>query len=160
MTTYTVTAERSGRWWVLQSVEAPGAISQVARLDQVNEIKEAIAFVTSTTESEIEIVVVPRLDPDLELHRRKSANFRTISAEANAMAAFEARLAARGLAGKGLTVRDIGTILGVSPQRAHQLVTDELVEPRVHHSVLSAEPDVVVDDSARGNVRTRFLDAG
>lgn len=58
MSKYTVTAERSGQWWVLQAVEAPGAISQVARLDQADQIKEAIAFVTRESEEDIEIHLV------------------------------------------------------------------------------------------------------
>jgi hypothetical protein len=142
VTRYTVTAERSGKWWVLQAVEAPGAISQVSRLDQADEIKEAIAFVTGEPQDSVEIDLRPQLDEALEMHRRKASLFRTMLAEANQMAAYESRLAARGLADKGLTVRDVGTILGVSPQRAHQLINDQLVEPDVHLARLWSEDDV------------------
>jgi hypothetical protein len=55
MVIYTVTAERSGDWWVLQADEAPGAISQVRSLDEIGEIREAIAFVTGQPESEVEV---------------------------------------------------------------------------------------------------------
>ncbi|MFF1633986.1 hypothetical protein [Leifsonia sp. NPDC058248] len=144
MSGYTVTAERSGKWWVLQAQEAPGAISQVSRLDQADVIKEAIAFVTGEPEDSIEITVVPQLDSELERRRRQVNAYRLMASEANAMAAYESRVVARGLAEKGLTVRDVGTILGVSPQRAHQLITDELVEPKVHLAVLHPEPDVSV----------------
>jgi hypothetical protein len=54
---HTVTAERSGDWWVLQAVDAPGAISQVASLDDADQIKEAIAFVTGEPVDTIEVVV-------------------------------------------------------------------------------------------------------
>lgn len=37
MIDYTATAKREGRWWVVQCVEEPNAITQVARLDQVDE---------------------------------------------------------------------------------------------------------------------------
>lgn len=57
MALYTVTAERSGDWWVLQAVEAPGAISQVASLDEAGHIVEAIAFVTGERAEDIEIRV-------------------------------------------------------------------------------------------------------
>ncbi|WP_434316369.1 hypothetical protein [Leifsonia sp. P73] len=57
MASYTVTAERAGDWWVLQAVEAPGAISQVASLDQADQIIEAIAFVTGEPADDIEIRV-------------------------------------------------------------------------------------------------------
>lgn len=54
---YTVTAERAGDRWVLQAVEAPGAISQVANLDEADQIKEAIAFVRGESQGDIEIEV-------------------------------------------------------------------------------------------------------
>ncbi len=59
MSTYTVTAERSNTWWVLQAQDAPGAIAQVADLDQSDEIIEAIAFVTGEPEQSISIRVTP-----------------------------------------------------------------------------------------------------
>lgn len=56
---YTVTAQTSGRWWSLQALEAPAALSQVSRLDQAEQIIEAIAFVTGEAEDEISIEVRP-----------------------------------------------------------------------------------------------------
>ena len=66
---YTVTAERSGKWWVVQATDV---------------IKEAITVVADAAE--------------------------------------EARLAARELSNAGITLRDIGELMGVSFQRAGQLV--------------------------------------
>jgi predicted RNase H-like HicB family nuclease len=58
MTRYTVTAERSGQWWALQCVEVPGAVSQVRRLDQAEDMmREAIAWVAGVPEDSIEIDV-------------------------------------------------------------------------------------------------------
>ena len=55
---FTVTAERGrGDWWVL---EAPGvgAVSQVRRLDQVeDEMREAVAHLAGLPESESEVEV-------------------------------------------------------------------------------------------------------
>jgi len=34
---FTSTARKDGRWWVVQCDQHPGAISQVARLDQAQE---------------------------------------------------------------------------------------------------------------------------
>ena len=61
MSRYKVTATWSGEWWVLQAVEAPGAISQVASLDQAGEIVEAIAFVTGEPAEDIEFELLPRV---------------------------------------------------------------------------------------------------
>lgn len=54
---YTVTAQRSGRWWALQCVEVPEALSQVARLDQADQIREAIAWVADVPIDSVEIDV-------------------------------------------------------------------------------------------------------
>jgi len=46
MREFTSTARKDGRWWVVQCDQQPGAISQVARLDQAPaHQREAIAFV-------------------------------------------------------------------------------------------------------------------
>lgn len=63
MAQYTVTAENTGDVWVLQAVEAPGAISQVDRLEDADVIKEAIAFVTGEAEGSIEIAL--RVEKDV-----------------------------------------------------------------------------------------------
>lgn len=123
MSTYTVAAERSGRWWSLQAVEAPGALSQVSRLDQAARIIEAIAFVTGEPEEDITIEVRPANLPDSwREHLTKARELRQSATEANSRSAQEYRAAARDLARAGLSVRDIGTVMDVSPQRAHQLL--------------------------------------
>lgn len=121
---YTVTAERSGRWWSLQAVEAPGALSQVSRLDQAEQIIEAIAFVTGEPEDEISITVRPVNLPDSwRGHLERAVALRADAAHYNTRAADEYRAAARALAAAGLSVRDIGVMMEVSPQRAHQLLS-------------------------------------
>jgi hypothetical protein len=57
VTHYTVMAERDGNWWSLQAKELPGAISQVRKIEDAVVIKEAIAFLSGETESQITISV-------------------------------------------------------------------------------------------------------
>lgn len=122
MTQYTVTAERSGKWWVLQAVEAPGAISQVSRLDQAPIIKEAIAFVTGTDQEDVEITIQPVLPDRARAHLDSAEKLREVAHDANARSAIEIRSAAKELKASGLTLRDIGAVMDISYQRAHQLV--------------------------------------
>lgn len=133
MTTYTVTAERSGKWWVLQADDVPGAITQVARLDQADQIKEAIAWVADVPESEVEIEVAVTLPEGVQVHLDRAAELREEARRANAESAEESREVARTLhEDLGLTVRDIGAVLEVSHQRAHQLVQE--ARPKVTES--------------------------
>jgi hypothetical protein len=124
MTAFTVTAERGTRWWVLQCVEYPGAISEVARLDQAEaSIREAIAFVAGVPEDSFEVHVQPVLPDSIREHIATAERLREESREANRGAAEEVRAAARALQAQGLSLRDVGTVLEVSYQRAHQLVS-------------------------------------
>jgi hypothetical protein len=123
MSRYTVTAERSGKWWVLQAIEAPGAISQVARLEQADVIREAIAFVTGEPEGSIEIRLEPVLPERLRLQLERSRAVRAEAERAAVEAASESRATAAALAAEHYTLRDIGALLDVSYQRAHQLVS-------------------------------------
>ncbi|WP_375432798.1 hypothetical protein [uncultured Friedmanniella sp.] len=123
MTRYTVRAERSGKWWALQCEEEPGALSQVSRLDQAEEhMREAIAFVAEVLEESVEVDVIPVISESTRRHMTAAAEARTEYEEAQKRAARESRAAARELAKAGLSMRDIGKVMGVSFQRAQQLV--------------------------------------
>ncbi|MHA3683517.1 hypothetical protein ACXR2T_06525 [Leucobacter sp. HY1910] len=122
MSHFTVHAERSGKWWVLQADEAPGAITQVRRLSEADEIIEAISFVTELPEHEITISVVPVLPVAVEAQLSEASRLREIAKQSQSAAAAAARAAARQLHEEfHMSVREIGEVLGVSYQRAHQL---------------------------------------
>ena len=124
MSKYTVEAERGTRRWVLQAVEAPGAISEVDSLSQVNDfMREAIHIVTGEPEDQIEIELVPVLPESTREHLRRESELREQAATANAQAAEEWRAAVVDLHNTGASMRDIGAVLGISHQRVHQLVT-------------------------------------
>ncbi|WP_345377049.1 hypothetical protein [Frondihabitans cladoniiphilus] len=122
MTTYTVTAERSGKWWVLQALEVPGALSQVARLAQADEIKEAISFVAGMPVDEVEIRVLPVLPLAPSNHLDRARVLQAEAARVEAEASLELRAAIDGFIEDGLSLRDIGWVLGLSHQRVHQIV--------------------------------------
>lgn len=120
---YTATARRSGRWWVVQCDQHPGALSQVARLDQAAEVhKEAIAFVTGEAENEVDVEVRPELDPNVSEELAEARRLAEQASEIEERARCLRSDAARRLAHDGLSVRDVGSVMGVSYQRAHQLI--------------------------------------
>lgn len=121
--TYTVEATRNGSWWSLQCREVPGALSQSRSLAEARKIMpEAIAFVADVPEPEVEVTVVPIVPSAAQEHLQEAARLREIVATANSQAASESRRAAEELRKLGMTVRDIGETLGVSYQRASQLL--------------------------------------
>lgn len=120
---WTVTAERSpGGWWVLEVPEL-GAVSQTRRLDQAaDEMREAIAHLARMREDEFDVEVSPIIDP---VTRDAMASLSTARAEAEVARDNAARLArhiARSLRESGLSLRDIGTLMHISHQRARELL--------------------------------------
>lgn len=125
MNTYTVEAVRDGKWWLLRTVEAPGAVSQVRTLSQADEyIREAISYVTGEPEDTFEVRVVPQFPERVaaEIAGAKSA-LADLDRRQRA-AAVLSRAAARDLLAEGLTGAEVAKVLRVSPQRVSQLVRD------------------------------------
>ena len=98
--------------------------SQANRLDQVEEtVREAIAFVADVPEDSFAVEVTPVLPDAFIIEEARAKQARELAANANSEAAAHSRAAARALTSAGLSVRDVGTVLGVSHQRAHQLIS-------------------------------------
>ena len=124
--TYTVLAERdeAGRWAV-RVLELPGVLTQARRLDQVEKFaREAIDLAVSVGHAPKGKYAM-QIDPRVPGFGDDLANVRAVRVDAVRLqteAAERTRVIARRLAQRGLTVRDIGAALGVSHQRAAQLV--------------------------------------
>ncbi len=108
----------------MQNDQHPGALSQVKRLDLAAEAqREAIAFVAGVPVSSVDVEVRATISPDVDRDLAEASALR-IEAMAKEGRAAAMRLAvAEKLEADGFTLREIGIILGVSYQRAHQLKT-------------------------------------
>jgi predicted RNase H-like HicB family nuclease len=116
-------ASRDDGWWSVEVPEVPGLFTQARRLDQIEAmVRDAASLLTGDSEESFEVTVVPVLGDEVAsmVVAVKDARARLRAAEAEAAAAN--RTAAATLAAEGLTVRDIGTILDISFQRAQYLV--------------------------------------
>jgi predicted RNase H-like HicB family nuclease len=119
MNTQTAVVTREGKWWVAE-VEPLGYATQAKRLADIREqIADLIETVTGIAPDDVTIEI--RLPAEVQAHLAEAAQLREQAATAQHEAAHHAREAARALAREGLSVRDIGTALGVSHQRAQQL---------------------------------------
>ena len=121
-TTYTVTAERgTSGVWVLECAEL-GAVSQTKRLaNAADEMREALAFQAGLDPDELSIVVDVVLPPGLAEMKARAEKEREEAARLAAAAQASTHDLAVAMRNAGMTVRDMGTVLGVSYQRAQKL---------------------------------------
>jgi predicted RNase H-like HicB family nuclease len=124
---YQAVATRSGDWWAITIAELPGGFSQCKRLDQVEAMaREVITLMLDIDPADVDDidVTVKLPDPladDLAALRRSEQ----LADDARQAAAHAQRRAAEQLRAAGLSVRDIGRLLGVSHQRVSQILARE-----------------------------------
>lgn len=124
MKEYTSTATRDGRWWVVQCDQVPQALSQVARLDQVEAIhREAIAFVENIPEADVSVTVRAVISPDVQQRLDTGKELMRDASEMETQGRANVQAAAIQLRSEGMSVRDIGWVLGISYQRVQQITT-------------------------------------
>lgn len=124
--TFTALTERSEGWWSVQLKEDPGLLTQTRRLDQIADmVRDALELFPELTDDPENAIV------NIEFREGESiADIANQAVQANQkakQAQEEAsqlmRQAAAELSKKGLSYRDIGTLLGVSFQRAQKHAT-------------------------------------
>jgi len=119
-----VDVRRAGDWWAIEtSVRGQAIFTQAKRLDQVEGmIHDACATLGIDIAADEVIEVVPRLPgADLATAAREASKTAAVAA---AHASTSMRKAARTLQSQGLSVRDIGVMLDISPQRVSQLTRE------------------------------------
>ena len=120
MADWTATVERGERFWI---VTVPGVGATQARHLRELEAMTVDLIEVMTGESGPAVTYDFRLSPEVAKHLARAEKLRTDSASAQAAAASEVRAAARALREEGISLRDVGKLLGVSYQRAHQLTS-------------------------------------
>lgn len=115
----TANATRSGGWWAVEVPQVPGLFTQAKRLDQVAEMVADAAELLGVGSVEVEVVPVlseAEAAAVAEANQRR-AQLRTVEAQAAAAS----RAAVARLRADGLPVRDVATLMGISPQRVSVL---------------------------------------
>ena len=120
--TYTVTAERGGSGvWVLECVGL-GVVSQTRRLAHAaEEMREAMAYQAGISPDEINVAIDVILPANISELKARAEMQREQAEKLAAEAQQSARDVALAMKKDGMTVRDMGEILGVSYQRAQKL---------------------------------------
>lgn len=121
-TTYDASVGREGAWWIVR-VPAVNGVTQARRLSDVPLM--ARELVAATLDVPLDAVSINvHHDPYIVEKVADINNARAHAADLEREASKDARELARFLVKTGVPLRDVGTILGVSHQRAHQLVSD------------------------------------
>lgn len=120
--TYTVTAERgSGDVWVLECAELRVVLQTQSLAHAADEMREVMAYQAEVSPDDLDIVVDIIFPPDIAEMKACADAQRQEAARWTTMAQESARDLAVAMKNAGMTVRDMGLILGVSYQRAHKL---------------------------------------
>jgi len=127
MNIYDATVTREGKWWMVAIPEIDG-LTQARRLSEAE--KMAREYVAVTLDLPLDSVAI-RLRMGSVAGIEVSETLAEIQDDRQRAAELEAATRersselARKLAAANIPVRDIGTLMGVSFQRAHQLVTTQ-----------------------------------
>lgn len=123
--TYTYNVTRDGRFWLIHVPELD-RFTQARNLREVDEmVVDLISVITDlpTTSFDCQLGAI-ELPESVASHLDTAKQLREQAARSQHDAAEEARKAARELSEDGVPLRDIGRLMGVSYQRAHQLVAN------------------------------------
>jgi len=123
---YTVIYERDEvGWWVTRIREVPGCVTQGRTIEQARRrIREALSLFIGPAAEKVNLVSKVAL-PVVIRRKIELANASRKRAEVEGAVARERTIeVAKLLAAEGLSARDTGELLGVTRQRAHQLLTE------------------------------------
>ncbi len=125
MTSYTAQVTRDDKWWLI-TVAGIDGLSQARRLSNAeHNARELVCAATGASPDSFTISVEVDTVGTIKVARRLAAvtDKRHRAAELETAATVGARALANDLAAQGIPLRDIGTLLGVSFQRVHQLTS-------------------------------------
>ena len=127
MTTYTAQLEQEGDGrWTVELEEEPRVHTWGKTVDQaLTRMKEAAATWFDTDESAIALVPRPVLPKAASRTVGQARQARERARAADRVAIEQTRKTAITLTGRGISMRDIAAILGISHQRVHQLLTTQ-----------------------------------
>lgn len=116
-----ISAVRDGKWWVAEfEVEGHPYGTQARRLDQLEGmVRDAASLMTGKPAAEFNVDINAQGIPGEVVENYRKAAQKASAAEARLSAA--SRQAVSTLTGAGLSMRDVGALMGLSTQRVSQL---------------------------------------
>lgn len=125
MTTYHARVERGDRYWVIYIPEVD-RWTQARKLSEVDDMaRDLVAVMEDLDPDSVEIDVSYVLPSDVVIELSRADELRKQAADANSEAAQSSRMAVRKLLARGVSQREVATVLGMSFQRVHQLANSD-----------------------------------
>jgi len=133
MTAYSATVSREGKWWMVR-VPAIDGLTQARRVSEAALMaRELIAVTLDLAPADVEVALT--FEPigavgdvgavgDISAEVSRIAGDRARAAELERRASRDLASLAKTLRAQGIPGRDIGALLGMSHQRAQQLVSE------------------------------------
>jgi predicted RNase H-like HicB family nuclease len=129
MTSYTAVCRRTDVWWAISVPELKGVHTQARRLNGAEAmVREAIALFLDVAPNSFAVTLRAEV-PEAQESITEALIARQAAREADEKAAAATRAALKRLTELGLTVRDAGQLLGISPQRVSQLTSNAAKAP-------------------------------
>lgn len=120
--TYEGRTWREGKFWVVE-VRGVG-VTQARRLSQVEEMaRDLVTIMVRVPADHVHVDIKIELSADVGAEVEEAKRLRTEAARLQETATQASRAAAAHLREAGLSINDVGTLLGISHQRVHQLLT-------------------------------------
>jgi hypothetical protein len=124
MTTYRTEVERDGRFWRVRVPDVDRSTQARSLSEAEAMVRDLIAIMTDVPQNSFDVDMRIILPEDVQIELDQSLVLREQAKQSQAEAARLARDAAYRLHTLGLSLRDIGRALGVTFQRAKQLVDE------------------------------------
>lgn len=124
MRTYRAEIERDGRFWRVRVPDIDRSTQARSLSEAEAMVRDLIAIMTDVPQNSFNVDMKIILPEDVQLELDQSVALREQAKQTQAEAAWLARDAAHRLRTLGLSLRDIGQALGVTFQRAKQLVDE------------------------------------
>lgn len=129
MSTYTALVSRDGKFWHVEVPEID-RVTQARNISEVDDMaRDLIAIMAGVEPDSFELDVRIQLPDSVRAHLSEVERARGAETEARSRAAAELRAAAAELKNAGLSVRELGAVLGISYQRASQLTSRSGASP-------------------------------
>lgn len=143
---FVATAERTTDGWWFLDVPSIGQATQSRRLDDAEAmVRDLVAVTLDVPESTVD-VTVELVDIPAEVPASRDARAKAEAAQAEAQAA--TRRAVEVLSQRGLSTRDVGSVLGLSHQRVSQIAMDDRIAGARANREFVGRVDRIIDEDA------------